>query len=137
MKNIFLILALFFSLMANSYAQSVGNAVAFVNDTTTDVETEYMVLAAPVALSINYVVGIQLKPVNASGTATVTALIQTSNNNTDWYDYGSLTTVNTAGAVSPYSWLISDSPFKYYRVKLASSGTGVTHFTGNLIVKKK
>lgn len=120
-----------------SQAQIPGVVTAFVNDTTTDVETEYMVIASPKALTINYVIGIQLKPVNASGTATVTAAIQTSNDNTNWYEYGTSTTVNTAGTVGAYSWLITDSPFKYYRLKLVSSGTGVTNFTGNMIVKKK
>lgn len=118
-------------------AQIPGVVTAFVNDTTTDAETEYMVIASPKALTANYVIGIQLKPVNASGTATVVAAIQTSNDNTNWYEYGTSTTVNTAGTVAAYSWLITDSPFKYYRVKLTSTGTGVTRFTGNMIVKKK
>lgn len=119
-------------------AQVPGVVTAFVNDTTTNTETEYLVFASPKALTINYVIGIQVKPVNvASGTATVTAAIQTSNDGTNWYEYGTSTTVNNAGTASAYSWLITDSPFKYYRVKLVSSGTGVTNFTGNMIIKKK
>ena len=142
MKNLILRLALFIAIVAgiavaSANAQQLGQMVAFVNDTTTDAETEYMVLATPLPLSINYVMGIQLKPVNASGTATVTAATQTSNNNTDWYEYGTSTTVNTAGTVAAYSWLITDCPFKYYRLKLVSTGTGVTRFTGNVIIKKK
>jgi hypothetical protein len=120
-----------------SFAQLPGQYVAFVNDTTTDVETEYMVLAAPAAMTLNYTMGISLKPVNASGTATVVAAIQTSNDNTNWAEYGTPTTVNTAGTVSVYSWLLTDTPFKYYRLKLTSTGTGVTRFTGGLIIKKK
>lgn len=136
MKKLFLILTL--ALIA-VFAQSQvpGVVTAFVNDTTTNAETEYLVFASPKALTVNYVIGIQVKPVNASGTATVTAAIQTSNDGTNWYEYGTSTTVNTAGTVSPYSWLITDSPFKYYRVKLVSSGTGVTNFTGNMIIKRK
>lgn len=133
----FIFIALFGLLDFVSQAQIPGIVTAFVNDTTTDVETEYMVISAPKALTINYVIGIQLKPVNVSGTATVTAAIQTSNDNTNWYEYGTSTTVNTAGTAAAYSWLVTDSPFKYYRLKLVSSGTGVTKFTGNMIVKKK
>ena len=133
----FIFIALFGLLAFVSQAQIPGVVTAFVNDTTTNTETEYMVIASPKALTINYVIGIQVKPVNASGTATVVASIQTSNDNTNWYEYGTTTTVNTAGAASAYSWLITDSPFKYYRLKLVSSGTGVTNFTGNMIVKKK
>ena len=136
MKKLFLILTL--ALIAVfAQAQVPGVVTAFVNDTTTNAETEYLVFASPKALTVNYVIGIQVKPVNASGTATVTAAIQTSNDGTNWYEYGTSTTVNTAGTVSPYSWLITDSPFKYYRVKLVSSGTGVTNFTGNMIIKRK
>jgi len=120
-----------------SQAQIIGQQVAFVADTTTNAETEYMVLATPVPLSINYIIGLNLKPVNVSGTATVTAAIQTSNDNTNWFEYGTSTTVNTAGTVSAYSWLITDAPFKYYRIKLVSTGTGVTRFTGGMIIKKK
>lgn len=133
----FIFIALFGLIAMFSQAQIPGVVTAFVNDTTTDVETEYMVISAPKALTINYVIGIQLKPVNVSGTATVTAAIQTSNDNTNWYEYGTSTTVNTAGTAASYSWLVTDSPFKYYRLKLVSSGTGVTKFTGNMIVKKK
>lgn len=44
-----------------SQAQIPGVVTDFVNDTTTDVETEYMVISAPKALTINYVIGIQLE----------------------------------------------------------------------------
>ena len=133
----FIFICLFGLITMFSQAQIPGVVTSFVNDTTTNTETEYLVFASPKALTINYVIGIQVKPVNASGTATVTAAIQTSNDNTNWYEYGTSTTVNTAGTVAAYSWLITDSPFKYYRVKLVSSGTGVTNFTGNMLIKKK
>lgn len=133
----FIFIALFGLLAFVSQAQIPGIVTSFVNETTTNTETKYLVIASPKALTINYVIGIQVKPVNAGGTATVTAAIQTSNDNINWYEYGTSTTVNTAGAASLYSWLITDSPFKYYRVKLVSSGTGVTNFYGNMLIKKK
>lgn len=136
MKN-FILIAFFALLAMVSNAQQPGQLVAFVNDTTTNTETEYMVLASPVAMTLNYTVGIQLKAVNASGTPTVTAAIQTSNDGTNWFEYGTSTTINNAGAATTYSWNLSDYPFKYIRMKCVGSGSGVTNLTGGLIIKRK
>lgn len=133
----FIFIALFGLIALFSQAQVNGQLTAFVNDTTTNAETEYMVIATPVAMSLNHTMGIQLKAVNASGTATVTAAIQVSNDNTNWFEYGTSTTVNNAGTATTYGWLLTDTPFKYYRLKCVSTGTGVTHLSGGLIIKKK
>ena len=136
MKKFILILFFAFAVMF-SQAQVIGQLTAFVNDTTTNAETEYMVIASPKALTLNYALGIQLKAVNSSGTATVTAAIQVSNDNTNWFEYGSSITINNAGTATSYGWMVTDTPFKYYRLKCVSSGTGVTVLSGGLIVKKK
>ena len=120
-----------------SQAQSVGNAVAFAKDSTTDAQVKYLAIANAVAINGNYVVGLTITPTNKSGTATVTAALQFSNDNSVWHDYGSATTVNTAGTVANWSWLLSDIPFKYVRVKCSSTGTGVTILNGKLILKRK
>lgn len=133
----FIFIALFGLIALFSQAQTVGGVTAFVNDTTTNTETEYMVLAAPVAINGNYVMGISIGGTNASGTATVTASIQVSNDNSVWYNYGSAITLNNAGTVSNYAWFFADTPYKYYRVRLLSSGTGVTNCTGHIILKRK
>lgn len=136
MKKILVIFALIVAVFAAN-AQSVGNAVAFVQDTTTDAETEYLVIANAVPIRLNYTVGISITPVNISGTATVVASIETSNDNTVWHSYGTTTTVNTAGTVANYSWILADYPFKYIRLKCVSTGTGATKLNGKLIIKKK
>ena len=136
MKKLVFILFAVFAVMF-SQAQSVGNAVAFVQDTTTDAETEYLVPASPVAIRLNYTVGIGIVPVNVSGTATVVASLEFSNDNTTWYSYGTTTTVNNAGTVGNWSWVLSDIPFKYVRVKCVSTGIGVTKLNGEIILKKK
>lgn len=118
-------------------SQTVGGITAFVNDTTTNTETEYLVIATPVAINGNYTLGVLINGVNASGTATVTAAIQVSNDNTNWYNYGSSITLNNAGTVSPYAWVLQDTPYKYYRVRCISSGVGVTNLTGHIILKRK
>lgn len=134
-KYIFILLAVLGVLF--SQAQSVGNAVAFVQDTTTDAETEYLVPATPVAIGLNYTVGIGIVPINISGTATVVASLEFSNNNSTWYSYGTTTTINTAGTVGKWSWILNDMPFKYVRVKCVSTGTGVTRLNGEIILKKR
>lgn len=134
-KLIFLLLVAFVAFAANG--QTIGTQIAFVQDTTTDVETEYLVLSAPVAINNNYTVGLTITPVNLSGTATVTAAIETSFDNSVWHSYGTSTTVNTAGTVANYSWMLTDYPFKYIRLKCVSSGTGVTKLNGKLLLKRK
>lgn len=133
----FIFIALFGLITMFSQAQTVGGITAFVNDTTTNAETEYLVIATPVAINGNYVLGISIGGTNASGTATVTGAIQVSNDNTNWFNYGSAITLNNAGTVAPYAWFLNDTPYKYYRVKLLSSGTGVTNCTGHIILKRK
>lgn len=134
----FIFIALLGLIALFSQAQTVGGITAFVADTTTNTETEYLVLAAPVAINGNYTMGILVNGVNvAAGTATVTAAIQVSNDNTTFYNYGTSITLNNAGTVAPYAWALPDTPFKYYRVKLISSGTGVTNLTGHIILKRK
>lgn len=132
----FILISIFALIAMFSHAQVPGVVTAFVNDTTTNTETEYMVFASPKAMTINYVVGIQLKAVNSSGTPTVTAAIQTSNDGTNWFEYGTSTTVNNAGTATTYSWILADYPFKYIRLKCVGSGTGVTVLSGNVIIKK-
>lgn len=136
MKKILLLIVLLVGFITVQ-AQIVGQYVSFVNDTTTDVETEYMVLATPVAITGNYVAAIEISGTNSSGTATVTAAMQVSDDNTIWYNYGSSITLNNAGTVSNYAWSLAETPFKYYRVRCISSGTGVTAIKGKIGLKKR
>jgi hypothetical protein len=136
MKKLFMILfAVFVAFAANS--QTIGTPIAFGKDSTTDVQVKYLDLDAPVAINNNYTVGVTITPTNKSGTATVVAALQFSNNNSVWHDYGTSTTVNTAGTVGNWSWILPDLPFKYVRVKCTSSGSGVTVLNGTMIIKRK
>jgi hypothetical protein len=96
-----------------------------------------MAVPAAVAINGNYAAGLTLVPTNKSGTATVTAALQFSNNGSVWHDFGTATTINNAGTPANFSWLLNDLPFKYVRLKCSSSGTGVTVLNGALILKKK
>lgn len=136
MKKLIFILIAVFAVMF-SHAQIIGTAVSFNQDTTTNTEVEYLEVPSAKAIVGNYAVGISITPVNISGTATVTAALQFSDDKSVWYDYGTATTVNTAGTVSNWSWILTDMPFKYVRVKCSSTGTGATKLNGKLIIKRK
>lgn len=133
----FILIAILFCVGLIAQAQTVGGFSAFVVDTTTNVETEYLVLASPVAVLGNYTGAIYVTGDTLSGSATVTAAIQVSNNGTVWYNYGTAITINNAGTCSNYSWTLQETAHRYYRVRLISSGTGVTRFTGGIALKRK
>lgn len=133
----FIFICLFGLICLFTQAQTVGAFISFVNDTTTDAETEYMVIATPKAILGNHVAGIELSGTNASGTATVTAAIQVSDDNTLWYNYGSSITLNNAGTVSNYAWTLQETAYKYYRIRCISTGTGVTYIKAKLGLKVK
>ena len=85
----------------------------------------------------NYAVTVLVVPVNTSGTATVTSMPQYSLDGSNWYDLqASADTVNNAGTVAIKSYFYTDAYGRYYRVKLVSSGSGVTAFTGKFGLKK-
>ena len=134
-KLILVFLVAFVAFAAN--AQIVGQAVAFGKDSTSNTEIKYLDIDNAVAINGNYSVGLTITPTNKSGTATVTAALQFSNDNSVWHDYGTATTVNNAGTVANWSWIVSDIPFKYVRIKCSSSGTGVTVLNGKLALKRK
>lgn len=137
MKKLILILVVGFVALAAS-AQSSGNFTAFVADTTTNSETEYLVIDSPKAIGLNHAVAIYAVPEDVSGTATVTAMPQWSPDNVIWLDaQSSADTIVNAGTGSTLSWTFADAYGKYYRVKLVSIGTGVEAFTGALGLKRK
>lgn len=136
MKKLFILcFALFVAFGA--MAQKIGSSTSFVQDTTTNTEVVYLEIASAAPIISNLVVGITITPVNVSGTATVTAALEFSNDNSVWHNYGSTTTVNTAGTVGNWSWILADMPFKYVRVKCSSTGSGVTKLNGTLQLKRK
>jgi len=133
----FIFIALFGLLAMFSQAQIVGGVTSLVGVTVTDTETDYLAIATPVAIQGQYTIGIEIGGTNSSGTPTVTASIQVSDNNSVWYNYGSSITLNNAGAVSNYAFALESAQFRYYRVRLISSGSGATVCTGKLLLKNR
>lgn len=138
MKKFILFLA-FVLIGAFVQAQVVNGYAAFKKDSTTNSETKYAALVAPVGITGNYVTGIVIVPVNKSGTQTLKGVIQGSWDNTNFFDLSTDSiTLNAAGTVKTYGWERENSTFKYYRVKVkASLAAGVTTFTGGLILKRE
>ncbi len=140
MKKLMIILFAFALLLgsANVVNSQVENGyVSFTATSTTNSATGYLVIPSAVAIVKNYAVTVLVVPVNTSGTATVTAMPQYSLDGTNWYDLqASADTVNNAGTVAIKSYFYTDAYGRYYRVKLVSSGSGVTAFTGKFGLKK-
>lgn len=140
MKKLMIVLFAFALLLgtANVVKSQVENGyVSFTATSTTNSATGYLVIPSAVAIVKNYAVTILVVPVNTSGTATVTAMPQYSLDGTNFYDLqASADTVNNAGTVAIKSYFYTDAYGRYYRVKLVSTGTGVTAFTGKFGLKK-
>ena len=120
-------------------AQLVGSAVAFPKDSTTNTQTKYLTIATPRAINLDFAVGIYVIPVNKSGTQTASAIVQGSVDGTTFYDITNATAdsvkLNTAGTIKTYGWQYTNAYWKYYRVKIVGYNTGVTTYTGGLILK--
>lgn len=140
MKKLIIILFAFALLFgsANTVKSQIENGyVSFTGTTTSGTATSYLVIPLAAPITKNFAVTILVVPVNTSGTATVTAMPQYSFDGTNWYDLqASGDTVNNAGTVAVKSYFYTDAYGFYYRVKLVSSGTGVTAFTGKFGMKK-
>lgn len=119
-----------------SQAQVVGGVTSLVGVTVTDTETDYLVIATPKAILGNYTIGLEMSG-TATGTSTVTGAIQVSDDNSTWYNYGSAITLNNAGTVTNYAWTLQEAAFRYYRIKLLSSGSGSTVCAGKILLKNK
>ena len=120
-------------------AQVIGQVAAFPKDSTTNTQVKYLKITTPVAITKNHAIGIYVVPVNKSGTQTTSAMVQGSMDNTNFFDVANLTTdsvkLNTAGTVKSFGWQFSNAWWKYYRVKVVGYNTGVTTFTGGLVLK--
>lgn len=140
MKKLIIVLFAFALLLgtANVVNSQVENGyVSFTATSTTNSATGYLVIPSAVAIVKNYAVTVLVVPANTSGTATVTAMPQYSLDGTTFYDLqASADTVNNAGTVAIKSYFYTDAYGRYYRVKLVSTGTGVTAFTGKFGLKK-
>lgn len=125
-------------LSVGAMAQSAGSKTAWVADTTTNTETEYLVLSSPTSIQADRIITLTAWGTNASGTATVLATPQGSDDNTKWYDLDATPdTLNNAGTIYNQDYTSDHAYYLYYRWKLVSSGTGVTYLGGGITTKRK
>jgi hypothetical protein len=136
MKKLVLFLGLvLFSMVAMS--QTNNGVVAFDTILSTDAETVYQIIDTPNPITRNYSVAIVSIPNNVSGTATVTAMPQGSLDNVNFFDLeAAATTINTAGTVTTAGWEYDAAPWIYYRIKLVTTGSGVTDHDAQLGIKR-
>lgn len=135
MKKFVLIIALIFGAFTVN-AQTPGSWTSFANDTTTDAQTVYLALANPVNILGNYNVTLGVSPTNESGTATVTCIPQ-GKLGSGWYDLqSSADTINNAGTAASKSYVFTSANYSQYRLKIVSTGTGVTSFISGILIKK-
>lgn len=135
MKKLLFVLFMFVCFI--SFGQRSNGFEAFVADTTTNAETEYLVIDSPSEIGRSYAISITIVPENESGTATVTSMPQGYDGET-WFDLqAAVDTINTAGTVANKIYVYPEAYFLQYRVKLVSTGTGVTSFAGKLGLSKK
>lgn len=137
MKKFILILVL--GLIAFvSQAQTANGVVSLVGATLTNTETDYLTITSPKVITANYTVNIAIVSTNTSGTATVTAMPQGSLDGTTYFDLqASPDVIDNAGTPANKFYNYADSYWRYYRIALSSTGTGVSSYTAKLGIKIK
>ena len=136
MKKFILILILgLIAFMSN--AQTPNQITSFAGVTATNAQTVYLAVTSAKPITMNYAINLTVIPTNVSGTATVTCMPQGSLDGTIYFDLqASADNVNNAGTPANKYYNYAASYWRYYKLKLVSSGTGVTSFTGSLVIKQ-
>ena len=136
MKKIILILTLGLIAMFSN-AQSPNQVTTFAGVTSTNMQTVYLAVTSAKPITMDYAINLTVIPTNVSGTATVACMPQGSLDGTTYFDLQASTdNVNTAGTPANKYYNYTNAYWRYYRLKLVSSGTGVTSFSGSLSIKK-
>lgn len=121
-----------------SKAQTANGVVSFTGATVTNTQTVYLAITAPNPIKANYAVTVVIQPTNGTGSPTVTAMPQGSLDGTTYFDLqAAADTINDAGVVANKYYVFADSYWRYYKVKLVGSGTGVSTVAGKLGLKIK
>lgn len=139
MKKLLFLIVLFAIMFVNNTvkAQIADGYATLSATTTTDTQTAYLVVTSPASITKNYAVSLTVVPATVSGTATVTAIPQGSADNSVWFDLESAATIVSSGTASNKVFVYPNAYLSYYRIKLGSTGTGTTTYTGKLGIKRQ
>lgn len=143
MKKVLLISALFIGMIFSASAQvfSLKSSDNFASDTVTNTGTAYLstalITSAPATTTTVWVAVTKI-----SGTVGGTLTLQGSLDGTNWKGINqpniqtAVTTITASDATATYHWIITGSPFQYYRVSWTGTGTMAASFTAKLFRSK-
>lgn len=141
MKKLFILLFALVAFVSSAQVFDLKSIYSVTSDTVTNTGTVYLttpsVSAAPATTTTIWVAVTKI-----SGTVGGTITLQGS---LDGTNFKALNTPNTATALATftaadasatYHWVISGSPFKYYRVSWTGTGTMAASFTAQMFRSK-
>jgi hypothetical protein len=136
MKNFILMLicaiGLAFASTSESKAQLIDLSVSAAEDTLTDAGTSNLTTTIQGQRSV---ITFQLSVSRVSGTAAGTAKLQGSINGTNFFDIGSAYTITNV-ASQHNVWIVTQSPYTFYRINIVGAGTQVIAPTGKALIRK-
>lgn len=119
-------------------AQTANGVVSFASATVTNTQTVYLAITTPKVITANYTVNVAIIPTAGTGSPTVTAMPQGSLDGSTYFDLqASADTINTAGVVANKFYNYADSYWRYYRIALSGTGSGVSYYNAKLGLKVK
>lgn len=138
---LFVALVAFAAFESKAQVYSLLSPYSFTSDTVTNTGTAYLstvaVSPAPAVTTTFWVAVTKI-----SGTVGGTITLQGSLDGTNWKAVNTpntataLATFTATDASNTYHWIISGSPFKYYRVSWTGTGTMSASFTAQMFRSK-
>jgi len=130
-KLILFVSLLMLGIGAMAQSNSTIQTIPFTADTLTNGDTAYMTSPAIHGL---WTYAFQAAGDELTGTATLTGIIQFSNNNTDW---STSATADSLSLTADGSFIWGGTcPWKYVRVEVIQTGTATSAIDGTLVLKK-
>lgn len=138
---LFVALVAFAAFESKAQVYSLLSPYSFTSDTVANTGTAYLstvaVSPAPAVTTTFWVAVTKI-----SGTVGGTITLQGSLDGTNWKAVNTpntataLATITATDASNTYHWIISGSPFKYYRVSWTGTGTMSASFTAQMFRSK-
>lgn len=146
MKKILILLACAgFAGVAKAQTSSKALTVAAAEDTLTNTDTAYMLATIDGIYDLKF----KLTMTKISGTVGGAAILYGSDNNSDWFAINSTDqdlaasqyqdTATVSNGTASYWWNVpsANATFKYYRIRVITSGTQSSAPTGTVYAKKR